>query len=845
MIDEGLITKISQENNLDRTYVQLYFEEFDKIFRQNFCFLQEDVQKYINKIFQIHNEKALEYFYDIFTKYSTLDSSSKQLSEVEKLYRKKFAKDMIEKAFQLYTVQGKMIRDEFFDALKEAEAYGIDPYRISNKTTFKHLSVESFRESLKALMEETYIDTNSMKEFALFENSDDVKAMFEECSSLAYKFNSSAIQRVLELLSNFTYDKKNNVFFGNVNYVNMVRKCKKILTQTPAQLSNTIDFLTKYFTDENDPTTKQELVLKVNQDPTILLLTPEKVFALQEKLVSIGFSEEKAKQFCFNKDNLIQINGISNESISQLGELKVVLQHYLDKGSVEKALTRFEYINTKPVVLDIIFKRAIEEGVFAKFLQRPSALLSITNDDVLPSNRGIASGKKTTASAFSPLEKRENLTDEEKSNLQKLISKVSAKDKTYIESVIEKLKNIEKDDKDECLPRMRENKKPSTNSQSKTRRSKYIDDKLIKEVNSIQSMKDHSDIYKVFLITETCLDKIFGNNFCKRTFNSSEIRRNLGRLEEIKKETKFFLNPNFVKSFEKVKEHLINVQNDDLSSLQNLKDVEKYALSNDFTDAFKKSYDYARKLDKLTKLTDHIASYNKQILQYTAKKKNLKKENEFKDKYDFLMFNEAHLYNNIIKMVTALKSVLKTSTDIVLKPELLESVYKAKFNPILTICQYKYVDEANSILKAEKEIRKLLRVSGDNDMSKIEPIDVKQLKLNNWNNFNTEKCLLFRSNAACCCLSHMIDSKTDDNKLYIPIEHIIFNISNIEFDDKGIYVRHKNDFTFFYPEAPSKEVVETLDLKPATETTKALPKIIMTQDKVFDNIEAFDPKLFS
>lgn len=838
MIDKSQILRIAEENNLDEVFVELYIEEIERIFKEKFCFTEKDIEKHINKIFRTQNEKAIEYFFEVFTKYSKLDASSKNLTDREKFFRKKFSLDMIEKAFQLYTVQGKKIKDEFFNALREAEAYGIDPYRISNKTTFKNLSVKSFRESLKALMEETYVDTNTMKEFKLFENTEDVKGIFEECSSMACKFNSTSIQNVLELLSNFTYDKENKVFYANVNYVNMVRKCKKILTQTPAQLATTMNFLTKYFTDENDPTTKQELIMKVNQDPTILLLSPDKVFSLEKKLISIGFPEEKVKEFCFNKDNLIQINGISNENISDLDTLKEVLSHYLDKDSVFNAMTKFEYINTKPVVLDIIFKRAIEEGMFSKFLQRPSVLSMITTDNNFGGTRGPKTTKRTGDEKLNPLEIKECLTDKEKSDLQALISKISAKDKEYVESVIENLKGKERKD-----PNIEPGKHggTSTTKPKGQRRSKYIDDDLIKRISFIESNENNSDIFKAFAITELCLDKIYGQGYCKKTFASDEIRRNLERVQEIKTKSKNVFDANFYSSFKKVVDHLRHLINDDVSMLKTRNDIMCFALPNDFVKAFKTASKYADEVEQIANLSIRIGNYNDKILQTIARNKNPKITNSM-CVYGHIVFNEAYLNNFIMQMITALKSSMKKSTDLVLKPELVSAVSEAKLEPFSTFSQYIYNQFSKMVAKAENDVIDKAEILNHTD---IKDVNEKMLSRQNLRSLDSIQESVNRDEVILRCLEHMRTRKTGMHKLDALLNNIVNKISSVEYDDKGIYIRHKNNFTFFYPDAPCKDTIETFKLLPATEGTKSLPKITMTQDKVFDNIRSFDDKLFS
>ena len=75
MIDKEEILKISQENNLDYDFVELYFEELEKIFKTSFCFTEKKLLENVTKIFKSNNEEAVMYFYEIFQKYSTLLTS--------------------------------------------------------------------------------------------------------------------------------------------------------------------------------------------------------------------------------------------------------------------------------------------------------------------------------------------------------------------------------------------------------------------------------------------------------------------------------------------------------------------------------------------------------------------------------------------------------------------------------------------------------------------------------------------------------------------------------------------------------------------------------------------------
>ena len=107
------ISKIAQEQNLPYDFVELYFEEFEKIFRKNFCFTDKEIAKSIEQIFKSKDEEAVEYFFDIFQKYASLQASSKTLTDDEKISRRQLAERIVSKAVDLYQKGSRKIKNEF------------------------------------------------------------------------------------------------------------------------------------------------------------------------------------------------------------------------------------------------------------------------------------------------------------------------------------------------------------------------------------------------------------------------------------------------------------------------------------------------------------------------------------------------------------------------------------------------------------------------------------------------------------------------------------------------------------------------------------------------------------
>ncbi len=865
MIDKEEILKISQENKLDYDFVELYFEELEKIFKTSFCFTEKKLLENVTKIFKSNNEEAVMYFYEIFQKYSTLLTSSKDLTETEKIYRKQSAEKIVTKALELYKNDNKRIRQEFFDALKEAESYGIDPYKISNKTTFKNLTVESFKKSLYALVEETYIDTNTNKEFRLFEEMEDVKAMFEECSSEACKFNAEAIQNVLELLSNFTYDKEHNVFYGNVNYVNMIRKCKGILTQPLSKLEDTMAFLELYFVDEKDPSSKIDLLKKIDEDPAILLLSPDKVTDLEKKLISLGLSEEKAKAFCFNKDNLIQINGISQQNMSNLGLVKDTLEKYLDKESVLDALTRFEYIKTNPVVLDIIFKRAIEEGVYANLLQKPSALTTFAGESKLPSTTPFENhnSRRKSNLTLKSLKDRINLTDDEKMILQKQMSRLSEKDKEYVESVINKLKNKDesKTTSEQTISRKRGTATENTNKDSngnssnktKTSRFKYIDDELLQNISKIESNQEMSSAQKILDISELCLDKVYGNGFSRRFLKSDELRKNIERQIKCEEMAKLIADDeSLLSSFNEIVSHITKIMTNNFPiELYETADIQKYVLPDNYLMSVAKAETTAKLCEEISSLANQISRYNDKILhsKYELYKTKNDKNNLF-FKFNQIFFNEANINLQLLEFVSQVRKAFKNHTDEILNPELLKEISEKMFNPIIPVTLFIATKEMRDLSENEIYFLKSDEFGLKNSLMKKTPLstldtlNIGKRSLHDDSPYSTQNQSMLKHEALKCCFLVAQDSGTGKWKFDKKVNNTILDITGVEYDDKGIYVKFKKGFTLLYPQTPDKEFVEKMKLKPASQGTKELPCIKMKQDTVYDDLEKNGTKTF-
>ncbi len=607
--------ELAKEYDLEYEFCQLYLEDFTNIFQNVFHFTRKDIESYVNRLFSLRNEEAIEYFDRIFQQYCALQASNKDLTEKEAYDRRNFARTIIKKAYEYLVEDGEQLKDVFFEALKQAEQFGIDPYKISNKSTFRRLSDERLTEILNTLLENVYVDTNIEKEFHLFENMEDFKQLFEDCSSQIVQINHKKVQDILQVLSDFTFNKDTKTFYGNVDYIKMIRRSKSLLTQNVDTLKKTIDFLEENFVDKNDPSTKIALCKRVEENPSILLLSPEKVTQVKQELIKHGVDIETANKFCLNIDNLIEIDSITAKELENVGEVKNVLTFFFGEENARKALTKVEYIKTNPLVLKVLLQRATQEGLLEKLLKSPSALNNTFSNFSSTGNPGSDGGNSRT--------RREKQRGQEENfaavpnallnqyDYTSALSRLPETDKKYIEEVLSKLKGerkvAEKDPDEPKIPRGNS----GGHGVGRPKKPLSLPQALAEQLANVD-VSNMPLVYKIIKKFELAIDfKKKKPGYAEKKFHLDQVRKNCELALDIDVASeKMVEDKKLIKCFETVLQHIQYIADpanldklmDKIYNVKNSKSVTSVLLPKYFIDA----HDYVKKVfDKYTKITQN------------------------------------------------------------------------------------------------------------------------------------------------------------------------------------------------------------------------------------------------
>lgn len=833
MIDEEQTRKYAQENMMDYDFVKLYLEEIESIFRTKFCFSDKSIQKYIDRIFKKTDEEMLDYLYSVFAKFAAYGDES--LTGMQRLARETFATTVVKKTIELYDDNKKKIRDEFFLAIEEAKSIGIDIFRMSNKTTFQKLTLKNFRKSLNALVEDEYLDKNTNKKFKIFEQVQDAKQMFEECSSLAFKFQQKSIQSVLDLLSDFTYDKEKNCFYGDVDYLKMIKKCKGILTTSVERLQNTMAFLDLYFLSGKDEAEKIDIFKKIELNPSILVIAPDKIEQLASALQAQGVSEERVNNFCFNIDHLAEANGVSKENIQNLARTKQVLKQYLNDESVLDALTNANFITKRPVVLDVIFKRAISEGLFDKLLKRPTVLADFGGEETGVQRRQGVPKKRGGSDKFNSRDGRGELTAEEKDMLKKQTLILSDEEKEYIDGIMEKLKTKEKDDSPE-----HDDKPNTTEGPAKTdtppeppvppAKKRILDDALLDEIHEIREDLTLQNREKIVLISEMCMNKIYGRDYAKKKFASDMIMSSLHKFYKIWDDECFVVDLGGLRLAHEISSHIDDVASRVPSMLDD-EGLRSFATEVFFTDEFAGQLN---DMEDVTKTMREIASavdaiQRKTLIIEQRQAATLKvplKNKAYKCPSVFLA--DARLNRCILTMTEVLREKLGDEYEFAFDEKLMTGLERGildhTFIEILKIA----ADGATEITGAEEQ----LYVDKPMDaLAKTFNTNIKSWISHDELYFYTPeqtRCFLKRA------YREVYKGKTGFS---FAAPEGIDAIMHVEHDEEGIYLKMKKGYTLFYPETKAEDWAKTLRMAQVSEETKSLPRVTMTQDRIFDDLE--------
>lgn len=338
--------------------------EYERIFRKNFCLSEEEIRDAIVEIVSSFDESLVLKLTDIFQQFVDND-----IKEYDEETRRKFAQRTIKYITEIYKDDGKFIIDNFIGVMKQAKQLNIDPFKIAVKTNIKNATTKTFDKSLTALIETKYEDLMTGKSYRLFE-LDEVKNIFEQCTTLISSLNEKRVQNTLDLLAGFSYDSESQSYF--ISPKELIKKSYSILREPVKNLERNIKFLEENFIDEEH--SRKDLVMRVAQSPSILLVSPKKITDFEEKLAEnifniicdesysdktladedkLQLAVDEAKKYCYNLDNLLLIDSINKDGIENIAKTSEVLIKFLGADNALKCVTKPEILECDPSLLEV------------------------------------------------------------------------------------------------------------------------------------------------------------------------------------------------------------------------------------------------------------------------------------------------------------------------------------------------------------------------------------------------------------------------------------------------------------------------------------------------------------
>ena len=499
-------------------------EDIKEVFSNKFYLTQKDLENIIIDIVSKCDEEVAENLSYIFLEFIENDIENFDIKK-----RRSFAKAAIKNCLDLYNSEVNQIQKDFFAVLKESKKYNIDPFRLAIKENLRRATVNSFNESLQALVFAEYNGIEKDKKEKLFEQSD-IKRLFEQCAGLASGVSEKCIQNILNTLSRFVKDEKGNYI---VSPKFIVSKCLSLLDYgTPKKIAKLEEMI--YFLQENlvpYEMTKRELVLRVADNPSVLLLTPEKVLNVENQLVEaihkivknpgfVGkvddideFALEEAHKFSFNFDNFNEMRGVKQDRIDNLENICDILISNLGADNALKCITNMRILNTDTAVLDcFLTKLAIQEkelnlDLRKFFVENPYRCLNLLEEDDIGIKLAEKMGGHRRTRNIKAQDVPENIKAED---FKKKYNKLASPQKKKVDELSKNiLEEIEKDKK----------ARKERQKQNKLEYENMLVEGVLERLSKVKFNTPYAYILSKY---KMLLDEKFGNGYAQKTYNIDE-----------------------------------------------------------------------------------------------------------------------------------------------------------------------------------------------------------------------------------------------------------------------------------------------------------------------------------
>ena len=373
-------------------------EDLKEVFSNKFYLTQKDLEGFIIDIVSNCDEEITENLSYIFLEFVENDIENFDIRK-----RRAFAKTAVKNCLDLYNKEINQIQNGFFGVLKEAKKYNIDPFRLAIKENLRGATADSFNETLQALVFAEFNGISKDKNEKLFQESD-IKRLFEQCAGLASGVSEKCVQNILNVLSRFVRDEKGDYI---VNPRNIISKCLSLLDYgTPKKLEK-LESMIEFLQEKLVPNemSKRELVLRVAENPSVLLLTQEKVLGVENQLIGAiykivtnpnftgkiedidEFVINEAQRFSYNFDNFNEMRALRQDRLVNLDNICDVLISNLGADNALKCITNMRILNTDTAVLDcFLTKLAVQEkesnlDLRKFFIENPYRCLNLLEEE--------------------------------------------------------------------------------------------------------------------------------------------------------------------------------------------------------------------------------------------------------------------------------------------------------------------------------------------------------------------------------------------------------------------------------------------------------------------------------
>lgn len=386
--------------------LQIQASKLSKIFKQRFLLTDADVEEIIKNILSSCNGVLAETLVQKYLNFCQLETLETDEDNLRKL-----AKAAITATYDCFLQVNDVSLRTFLDMLAEAKLKGIEPIRLVNKTNFAHATKDSLNSAIVALTQTQYIGINNST-IELFDQ-DEIKTLFEECATLASGVSQVRLQKVLDVIGEFAYDRDSGGYI--IHPVHFLRRCKSLITAPPKSIERAANFLLARFTPS--PMSRSELIERVATSPSLLLCNPQTIqnfevdmlAALQDIIDThhikkpANYAEEKVKSIS-DINKFTQITKINPQKIAAI---KGVLIRHIGAENALECLTDFNVLYMDVRVLDCLLAMVSKQDMEAlaggkSSISKLQYLLQNTNTTIEGSQPTSGSGSSKPGSDLLP-----------------------------------------------------------------------------------------------------------------------------------------------------------------------------------------------------------------------------------------------------------------------------------------------------------------------------------------------------------------------------------------------------------------------------------------------------------